>query len=277
MLWPVTHRPSSPARNATTSAMSAGSPIRPSAVERQHGLLARLGVVVTEHLGVGRSRQHRVDRDAALAKLVRGDAAEQLEGGLARCIRRHPRPDHDGVEGRDVDHPAAVAQALRCLADEHERALHVHVERGVEHLVARVGDRVAGRDAGVVHEDVQRPEQFLSAREQPHCRRRFTEISLHRVRCAARGLHPGDDSSRVVGPRPVAEYDGRAVPASRSTMALPIPREPPVTSAALSRSSVIAREYVRPIQGHSKQSRPNRDSSAARAKGWPGSARLRHI
>ncbi len=211
MLWPVTQRPSSPARNATTSAMSAGSPIRPSAVSDSSAFWLSSEIVVAEQVGVGGARQHRVDRDATLAKLVRGDSAEQFECGLARGVRRHPLPDHHGVEGRDVDHPAAVAQALRGLPDQYERALHVHVERGVEDLVA------ACRRSGRLTRRRRCSPGCPAARAVPQRGRTagLPSAGSPRSACTACAVPPAAVSrQRLRRPRrrsPIAEYDRRAV------------------------------------------------------------------
>ena len=81
MTWPVTNPASSEARNATTPAVSVGSPIRPRANAELAAVFC-FGCYLSERTGHRAARPHRVDRDPAGRELNRCDPGDLIQEGL---------------------------------------------------------------------------------------------------------------------------------------------------------------------------------------------------
>ncbi len=176
---------------------------------------------------------HAVDPDAVLAEL--GGEQPHLVGlvGLGRAVGDVVRAGEDRVLRGDVDDVAAHALVDHRLGrgpGDQEGALGHHVVLQVPVLLGRLQQRLADREAGVVHHEVDPAER----------QRRRVHGGLHGVRVG----DVGDHRDRAVGradacrrPRRRSSASRSATTtqapsaASRSAMALPMPEPAPVTSA----------------------------------------------
>ena len=79
----------------------------------------------------------------------------------------------------------------RRAPDGVERAGEVGVEHGAPVLVGHAHDEAVAGDAGVVHEDLDRPERALDLGERGVDRVGVGDVGLHRDRLAARRLDRG--------------------------------------------------------------------------------------
>ena len=175
-----------------------------------------------------------VDADA-LRRHLRGHVAGQrLEAELRRRVMRAAREHFRRLDRSDV-HDRRLPLFARRRAAEHLRAqpgaAKVDVDEAGPLIVGQLEERHDRLDAGVVDEDVDRPELVPDALEHRLDLRAARHVGLHRHRAA-----PGrpDRCGDLLRPaRRGRRRSPRRPPSAANTSAMPrpIPRAAPVTSA----------------------------------------------
>ena len=210
-VWPLIQAPSGPARNATASAISSGLA---ETFQRRHlGQLVDhlLRLAVEEELGRDRPGRDRVDGDVSSAQLLGEDAGHGLDRGLGGGIDAVGRLQQAGDAGREVDDPAAVAQAARRFAQRIEGALQIDRDVAIEQCVAAVGDGRQAHDAGIVDQHVDAAERGFSRVEHARHGGDIRDVGLSRHGPAAGPLDPGDHRRRGSAVAGIVHHDGEAV------------------------------------------------------------------
>ncbi len=162
------------ARKRTTWANSSGSQNRPTGNLREQRLPLRLGELLGDHRRVHVRRRDAVRRHAVRRELPREREGERGQRALRDRVGRPGRqPAGLGGEraGGDDPPPAPALHVRHHRARQVERAVEVRREHAPPLGVVGRLDLVVGEDAGVVHQDVDRPEPLDDARV-PRARRR---------------------------------------------------------------------------------------------------------
>ena len=179
----------------------------------------------------GIDREHR---HLGLRQLGRRFGNEPVLRDLAGAISRQVRRDEPAGDRRDADHSAPVAldHARQDVVHEQHRGADVDRLGAPPFVGIDLPDRAERpRDAGVVDEEVDRPEQLLGLRHRMLDRGRVGHVAAYSRRRARRrrGSHCATSSSCASDRASSATAAPSA--ANRSAMARPNPRPAPVTSA----------------------------------------------
>ncbi len=158
--WPVMYarvhrrrgtRPHWRCRRASRAARGGSGSLRAS---RASGVSA---AVMSVSMNPGATAFTRMFRDASSFATRLGEADQPR---LARGVVRLPRVADEADHARDVDDPPRppLHHAARRRAHRREGALQVRVEHRVPVIVLEAHQQVVAREAGVVHQDVERAE-----------------------------------------------------------------------------------------------------------------------
>ena len=213
-----------------------------SAEHRAHerdDVVGRDLLLVREPRPLGHPRRDESGRDRRRADAVLGLLAVQRvrprdERRLRRAVDGEPRcRDRPGDRRERDDLSAGRAQMRQRLARDHERRAEVDVELEVDLLRVLLGERPADADAGGVHEDVHPAVALGVGRDDAD--------ALVGVARGWRGRRSAPSSAAAS-----SSGSGRratsvsSYPSSRSARAIasPIPDDPPVTSADVTRASL---------------------------------------
>ncbi|EGE58033.1 hypothetical protein RHECNPAF_3500087 [Rhizobium etli CNPAF512] len=170
-----------------------------------------LRFAVEEKIGGDRTGRNRIDSDGAAAHFLGHDRRQRFDGRLGRgvdAIGLKLQPDD---RGREVDDPAAVAQAPGGLPQRVEGALEVDADLAVEGFVVGLGERGEHHDTGIVDEHVDAAEGGFRGIEHATHGVRIADIGFRGQRLATGLLDlPGE----VLGRRGIAgivDDDGKTV------------------------------------------------------------------
>ena len=228
--WPLTQR-AGPARKATTSAMSDGSPRRSrgaacrSRSTTSWGLPSRKSGVA---VGPGATALTVASRPRSSRARISVSPSTAAFGGDVGCVGRHRGAGH---ARRERDDRTALSDSPSGLLGDDEAAPDVLAVHAVEVVEVEVDDAREHHAPGGVDDDVHAAELVLDALE-----RRRHRVFVCDVADDGEGSTSGetDGVGCLLGPGLVAGVvDGDVEPsaARRSTTARPMPPEPLVTSA----------------------------------------------
>src|SRR5437773_4009478 len=174
-----------------------GDFLRPGeAPHRNRGddLLADLGADRLHHVGLDIAGRHRVHRHAFAHHFLRERLGETGHAGLGRRIVGLAELALDRVHRRDVDDaaPAALDHAVDHLARDIEDAVEVGVDHLHPVLLGHALEHRVARDAGVVHQDVDRPDHRAHVVEHLGAGVEIRAVAFGRVHAIALRSHAGE-------------------------------------------------------------------------------------
>ena len=173
---PVMKREAGEARKPTTSAMSSGSPQRPSGVCDRIQRVALVGLRRGGHRRADQAGRDRVDADAPRAELDRERLGQRAQRRLRRGVDRRGRTRHrehrDGLDRGDADHRAAGRHAVDETLEQEERRARVDADHALPVGEPDLAERPRLDHARAVDEHVDaRAERRGSAATRSHRRR----------------------------------------------------------------------------------------------------------
>src|SRR2546426_4325787 len=167
--------------------------------EATHGnrgddLLADLGADRLHHVGLDVARRDGVDRHALAHHFLRQRLGEARHAGLRRRIVGLAELALDRVDRRDIDDaaPAALHHAVDHLARDVEDAVQVGVDHLHPVLLGHALEHRVARDAGVVHQDVDRPDHRAHVVEHLGAGVEIRDVAFRRVHAIALGSHAAE-------------------------------------------------------------------------------------
>src|SRR5258706_6438062 len=167
---------------------------QPSHRNRGNDLLADLGADRLHHVGLDVAGRHRVDRHALAHHFLRERLGEARHARLGRRIVGLAELAFDRVHRRDVDDaaPAALHHAVDHLPRDVEHAIQIGVDDLHPVLLGHALEDGDARDAGVVDEDVDRPDHRAHVVEHFRARVEVGDVALGGVHAVTRGAHRAD-------------------------------------------------------------------------------------
>ena len=184
-VWPLIQAPSGPARKATAAAMSSGVPSRSSGFILAKRSISSCDLPLRNSsvaVGPGATALTVIERPRSL---LGEDRRHRFDRGLGRGIDAVGLKLGADDAGREIDDPAAVAQALGGFAHRVESALEIDRDLLVEQRVVAVGDRRELHDAGIVDQHIDAAEGGFRRVEHAAHRVGIADIGLRGQRPAA--------------------------------------------------------------------------------------------
>src|SRR2546422_2934422 len=207
----------------------------PISIKRNHRLLTHRPIAGGGvEIGVDGARLNVVHRDAAISKLAGQSLSKHLDGTLRCRVRRHGGEQHAFAQARaDHDDSATRLHVLQGRLRRDEGTADVDRKDAVKVGERGFFDFHRNDRAGVVHEYIKPAKRRDRLLDRVLDGVRVGGVRLDRDRLPAIALdcfHQRRGGVRALG---VSDRHARSFGSKRLAIAAPMPREPPVTSAAL--------------------------------------------
>src|SRR6185436_17209746 len=143
------------------------------------------------HVGFDVARRHRVHGNALAYDFLCQRLGEAGHAGLGGGVVGLAELALDGVHRGDVHDaaPAAIAHAIDHLARDVEHAVQVGVDHRHPVLLRHALEHRVARDAGIVHQDVHRPDHRAHVVEHLGARIEVGHVALGGVHLEALRAH----------------------------------------------------------------------------------------